>query len=264
MSHTLSFQLLFVTIWVFLTVSSASAKWFVDLYGGGAVLEGNDVTVTSDKLSVSGISPGNQLQGLSVHATMKDVEGDDFPFGGVRVGYWFDDAIPYLGIGVDLIPFFLHTPAQRVRADSNATIEVEIDDDRFVIDRGTNLPTQLPPIGEITGILSFDVMARYFVQQSTAFPQGQLQPYLTLAPALLLTDDSPDVAVGVKVGAGLRWYFTERLALFAEYRFTHFNPTIELQSLRVRVADIAVKAKNPEIETDLNVHYGILGLSYQF
>jgi opacity protein-like surface antigen len=107
-------------------------------------------------------------------------------------------------------------------------------------------------------------MARYFLQQSTAFPQGQLQPYLTIAPALLFTDDDPEVDLRVKVGAGLRWYFTERLALFAEYRFTHFSPTIELQSLKVKVADVAVKAKNPEIETDLNVHYGILGLSYQF
>jgi hypothetical protein len=58
MSHTLFLQLLFVPMWMFLTVSSASAKWFVDLYGGGAVLEGNDVTITSDKFSVGGISPG--------------------------------------------------------------------------------------------------------------------------------------------------------------------------------------------------------------
>ena len=79
MSHTRSFQLLFVTVWMFITINSASAKWFIDLYGGGAVLEGNDVTITSDKLSVGGISPGNQLQGLSVCATLKDVEGDDFP-----------------------------------------------------------------------------------------------------------------------------------------------------------------------------------------
>ena len=136
MSHTLSLQLLFVTMWIVLTVSSASAKWFVDLYGGGAVLGGNDVTVTSDKLSVGGISPGNPLQGFSVRATLKDVEGDDFPFGGVRAGYWFDDTIPYLGVGVDINPFFLHTPAQRVRTDSNAAIEVETDDDRFVIEGG--------------------------------------------------------------------------------------------------------------------------------
>jgi opacity protein-like surface antigen len=85
-----------------------------------------------------------------------------------------------------------------------------------------------------------------------------------MGPAVLLTDEEPEVDLGIKVGAGLRWYFTERLALFAEYRFTHFSPTIELQSLRVRVAGVSVRAKNPEIETDLDVHYGILGLSYQF
>ena len=130
----------------------------------------------------------------------KDVEGDDFPFGGVRAGYWFDDTIPYLGVGVDINPFFLHTPAQRVRTDSNASIEVEIDDDRFVIEGGQNLPAQLPPIGQITAIFSFDAMARYFLHQSTAFPQGRLQPYLTLGPALLLTDEDPEVNLGVKVG----------------------------------------------------------------
>ena len=264
MSRTSFFQLLFVTMWIFLTVSPASAKWFVDLYGGGAVLEGNDVTVTSNKLSVGGISPGNPLQGFSVRATLEDVEGDDFPFGGVRAGYWFDDTLPYLGVGVDINPFFLHTPAQRVRTDSNASIEVEIDDDRFVIEGGQNLPAQLPPIGQITAIFSFDAMARYFLHQSTAFPQGRLQPYLTLGPALLLTDEDPEVNLGVKVGAGLRWHFTERLALFAEYRFTHFSPTIELKSLTVKVQGVSVKTKNPEIEADLNVHYGILGLSYQF
>jgi opacity protein-like surface antigen len=257
-------QLLLVMVWIFITVSSASARWFVDLYGGGAVLEGSDVTITSDSISVGGLSPGNQLRQFSVRARLNDVDGDDFPFGGVRAGYWFDGTFPYLGVGVDIMPFFLHTPAQRVRTDSNATIEVEIDDDRFVIEGGGNLPTQLPPIGEITGIVSFDVMARYSLQQSTAFPQGRLQPYLTMGPAVLLTDEEPEVDLGIKVGTGLRWYFTERLALFAEYRFTHFNPTIELKSLRVRVAGVSVKAKNPEIETDLDVHYGILGLSYQF
>src|SRR5262249_58913934 len=80
-----------------------------------------------------------------------------------------------------------------------------------------------------------DAMCRFPLLKSTAFPIGQLQPYITVGPAVFVAhaedshnfvpsnQDDRDTALGVKVGAGVAWDFTKLIAMFGEYRYTHFS-----------------------------------------
>jgi opacity protein-like surface antigen len=67
---------------------------------------------------------------------------------------------------------------------------------------------------------------------SKAFPQGQVQPYLTVGPGVYFSrfrvrpaggsDSSTDA--GVKVGGGLTYMLNRNVGLLGEYRFSHFSP----------------------------------------
>ena len=65
-----------------------------------------------------------------------------------------------------------------------------------------------------------------------------------------------DTSVGFKVGAGASWQVWNHLAFFGEYRFTHVRvePVLDsgLSSLRV------------PLQSDLNTHYLLAGLSWRF
>src|SRR5262249_60630238 len=83
--------------------------------------------------------------------------------------------------------------------------------------------------------VGIDAMFRSPLLKSTAFPIGQLQPYITVGPAVFVAhaedshnfvpsnQDDRDTALGVKVGAGVAWDFTKLIAMFGEYRYTHFS-----------------------------------------
>ena len=137
--------------WIVLTVSPASAKWFV-------------ICTAAAPCWKEMMSPSRATSFL-LAGSRRALSCNDFP--SARRSTMLRAMIFPLaacGWGTGLMtpplpggrcrhqPVLLHTPAQRVRADSNASIEVEIDDDRFVIEGGQNLPAQLPPIGQITAI----------------------------------------------------------------------------------------------------------------
>jgi hypothetical protein len=85
----------------------------------------------------------------------------------------------------------------------------------------------------VTG-LSFDLIGRLPLMVSNNFPNGQLQPYLTIGPGVYFShieiSPSPgfgsrdsDSSAGIKVAAGSTWMFTRNIGLFGEYRFSHFT-----------------------------------------
>src|SRR3989442_3060005 len=109
-------------------------------------------------------------------------------------------------------------------------------------------------------------MLRYPLMKSAAFPNGQLQPYVTLGPAIFHAhaEDSrnfepsnqsdTDTSVGVKVGTGVDWQFTKNIAVFGEYRVTHFIPAFTFRD------DIRGSAT---LSTDVNTHSLLLADSYR-
>jgi opacity protein-like surface antigen len=254
-------QMLVTSALLSTTGAPASAEWYFDVYGGGGFIENNDVTLRK-KFSIA-----NELGSatLRLRATLRDVEASDFGTVGARFGYWLE-SVPYTGIGLDAFMVDLDTPRQTVKADANATLDVEVDDKTFHLDQGISLPVRIPRFTfPTTAVASaVDFMFRYPFLIDAESPKGRLQPYFNISPALFFTDAAPDVELGVKVGTGVAWQFHKYVALFVEYRFTHFSPEVERGSFRITQSGVSVKIRNPKVETDLNTHYILAGLSLRF
>lgn len=112
-------------------------------------------------------------------------------------------------------------------------------------------PTRIPQADIYAGVVSLDLMVRWRLLKSPELPHGRLQPYFMVGPAALITDpDDFGVSVGFKVGGGMAWQFTRRLALFGEYRFTRFTPDVDSGRLRY--------------EATVNTHHAVGGISFRF
>jgi opacity protein-like surface antigen len=232
--------------------SPASTEWFLDVYAGKGFMESADVD----------IRPVDVPPSLGrIQADLQDVELDDFTSYGLRIGRWFE-AVPGFGLAVDLFRFAPDVSTQTVRGSATADLHGTIDDIPINIRAGVNGRVRLGnvDIPPTIAVSSLEVMLRRPLLTSSAFPNGRLQPYISAGPALLLTDIKPDVALGVKAGAGLVWRLSERIALFGEYRFTHFRPTIETGGVNVA----GVETGDLEVELDANTQSVLGGLSFQF
>jgi opacity protein-like surface antigen len=216
----------------------ASAEWFGDLYLGGAFTSTHDVDTNFPTTG-----------GL---VTTQDVTFDSSFAGGFRGGYWFPFALGPLNFGVGLdVSHFAPNVSRQTRTFCNSVcVSGEFDDFDLSV-----------------WVIGFDAMLRYPLMKSAQFPNGQLQPYVTLGPAIFRAhaEDSTnfepsnqsdtDTSVGVKVGVGAAWQFTKNIAAFGEYRFTHFSPEFTFRD------DVLGKAT---VSTDINTHYLLGGVSFRF
>jgi opacity protein-like surface antigen len=227
--------------WLVSTAGAASAEWFADIYAGASFTESNDVTV-------------HRPAGLTI---FRDVEFDrSLTFGG-RVGRYFD-AVPFLGVGVDLSRFSPRIGPQSVHVDGcvpsggcgggqGGTGRVEVE----------------------TYALSIDLMLRLPLRKTEDAPWGSIQPYLMGGLPLVRTtitprttahfrnhDDETDYSLGYKFGGGLALHVARHLMVFAEYRFTHVQPTVELR-------DAATLDRTP-LRMDLDTHSALVGLSVRW
>lgn len=216
---------------------STSAEWFADLYVGAAFTQSENMKLTF----------------LDTIFKVEELEFDSSASFGGRLGHWFE-AVPYLGVALDVSHFRPDISAQSVtvcRPDSCFT------DPNFHFDLAVTT-------------ISFDAMVRWPLLRSSAFPNGQLQPYLTIGPAIfvasgkdLVTTGGPvtrsetNASVGPKLGAGLAWQFHRTIALFGEYRFTHFSPEFSLR-------DVFILGSTDKVETEVNTHHLVLGISIRF
>jgi opacity protein-like surface antigen len=65
-----------------------------------------------------------------------------------------------------------------------------------------------------------------------------------------LSGSETDTSFGIKAGLGAAFSIHKNVALFGEYRFTHFSPDVEVSGVKV--------------ETNLNTHHLIGGISFRF
>jgi len=224
-----------------LSGSPASAEWFADVYGGAAHTLRSDVT-----LIVNG-PPGAPAD----HAFHK-VKWDDSPVYGGRVGYWFE-SIPWFGVGLDVFHFDADIPTQMVPVTiSGATVTATLQEIDFSITA-----------------LAFDVVRlRVPLLVSEEHPWGRLQPQLTLGPALfftraqnktnseLTTHKATDTALGFQAGLGASWQIHKYLAVFGEYRFTHFRAEPVLTG--------TITGSPIPLESDINTHQLVVGISFRY
>jgi opacity protein-like surface antigen len=200
--------LLAVLTWLTLSALPASAEWFADLYAGPAFSQSRTVEVNSPDIGRT--------------ATQSDVKTDtNLAFGG-RAGYWFE-LEPVIGLGLDAFHFSPNTSKQTVTR--SVCLSGVCTTSRFE-DKGGD--------ADVTAV-GLDVWLRYPLLTSPQFPKGQLQPYFTAGPAVFIAhvenngftppqQTASDTSIGVKTALGLAWQFLPNLAVFGEYRFTHFRP----------------------------------------
>jgi opacity protein-like surface antigen len=163
---------------------------------------------------------------------------------GVRGGYWFDPTASWLGLGLDFSYF--HALEDRTRGEL----------DIFAL--------PLTPL----------LMVRAPLGASDEFPNGRVQPYAGVGPALTLSiarlalddtvpgmDDFYDAAldVGVDVRGGLAVHVAPRVALFLEYRYTYldldYDDEVDLRG-----------GPDPDVDVDtiLRTHHTTFGVSFRF
>src|SRR5215510_2355683 len=153
MRWTRSLLMLTSTLVCLAAATPASAEWFADLYLGGAFTEKHDVEANSQLSRV----------------TTLDVSFDKSFTGGVRGGYWFPFELGPInfGVGMDLSHFRPDIGRQtRTFCSSFCTSGVFDDMDLSV------------------WTIGFDAMFRFPLLKSAQFPMGQLQPYITVGPAI--------------------------------------------------------------------------------
>ena len=232
-----------VLAWLAIAPRPASAELFADIHLGAAVTGSNDVTASA----------------LGVEETALDVDFDtSFSIGG-RAGYWFE-APPLRGVPLN---FGLALDISHFSPDIDTQVVT-------FIDPGGPDVAVLPAIDLSVTAISFDLMLRWPLIVSREFPRGQLQPYFSIGPAIFVTsaDDSlnfdppgqsdTDASIGVKLGLGAAWLVFKNVAVFGEYRFTHFSPEFEFSD---DVGGVPIPVK---LETDVNTHSFLVGPSYRF
>lgn len=155
---------------------------------------------------------------------------------GGRIGYWFE-SLKFLGLSLDVSHF-----------------------------RPDTVPSGLKRLDLYMTPMSVDLMLRWPLLVTDAFPRGRLQPYLALGPAVALAEakDTTNFAptdqyetnfpLGVKAGGGLTWQWKTHVGLFVEYRFTHFSPEFGLRN----------PSGAAKLKTDINTRYPIAGFSLRF
>jgi hypothetical protein len=207
-------------LWLALAVPPVSAEWFADLYLGGAF---------TDKSDVKDDSPTGAT-------TLKHIRFNRSSGYGLRIGYWFDFA-SYVGVSLDVSHF-----------------------------RPDTVPSSLKRLDLYMTPMAFDLMLRWPLLPTDAIPRGRLQPYLTVGPAIALAEAKDttnlmptdqyetDFPLGVQVAAGLVWQFYPHVALFAEYRYTHFSPEFRFRT----------PPGSTRLRFDLDTRYPLAGISVRF
>jgi hypothetical protein len=140
---------------------------------------------------------------------------------GYRIGYW-SETLPY-GIALEISYF---------RQDIEDLAELQV----------------IP----ITPLL----MLRIPVLKSAEFPNGEWQPYIAVGPGFFISELKPEATnnkdeqsdLGWDARGGLKKFFVHNVALFVEYRYTHFAPEF----------DKVIK------EFDMETHHALFGLTVNF
>jgi len=222
-----------------LTATPASAEWFADAYAGQSLTLNDDVTVHSPS-------------GLSIY---RDTELDrSFIIGG-RFGRYLD-SVPFLGLGVDLSTFTPTIGPQQLHIDGCVP--------SGTCNGGPGGTTGRIDVDVIA--VSLDMLLRLPLLKSKDAPWGALQPYVTAGVPFYKIDVTPrttaqfrnqdgdtNYTVGYKAGAGLAFQVAPNLMVFAEYRFTHAETSVDLR-------DSALLKTTP-VHFNLDTHTAVLGLS---
>ncbi len=235
----------------------AHAELYIAGYLGGSVTQSNDLKY-KDNIT---FGPGG------LNATVHTVDFSSSLMGGGKVGYWFG-SIPYLGFEVEGYHFNPDINQQTKTVTGTfrgAPIPAGAQVTLGVAAQGlAGFPPDRAAIS-VTG-LGFHLLGRLRFYQDNTFPNGRLQPYLGVGPALFFSevrlkpvtnqsDESADV--GVQGVLGTRFLVHPGFSAFAEYKFSHFTTETSF-------APFGTGTRSTRISMDLNSHHIYGGVAVHF
>jgi opacity protein-like surface antigen len=214
-----------------------AAEWDLDLYGGAAWIQNSDLRVR-----------GLDDAGVSVDATIFDLDTKTGFIVGARTGYWLEP-LPFLGFGLDV--FYMHIPVPAQTTTATGALSGEFLGKPISVSGSgvASIPeATLPLFG-----FAPEIRLRWPLMVDAAFPRGRLQPFFAGGPAWAFSLKNEDISVefGGKVGGGLTFLVTPWLGLYAEYRYMFF-PGFELTD------------KNLTYKANINSHTVVGGISLRF
>ncbi len=186
--------------------------------------------------------------------------------GGGKVGYW-SEAAPNVGIELDASYFQPDVPSQTVIGHggqpsfSPSTVGIGERPAAFAFG-----PVDRADIGVIA--LGLHALGRVRFMKSSEVRGGHLQPYLGVGPALFFTRarftpfserTSNDVRLGLQALAGVAVRLNRHFALFAEYKFNHFNFKAKFESSLT-----ATGQPSTIFQTNMNTHQFCVGAGVFF
>ena len=207
-----------------LPVREAIAEWSVDVYGGVAMTEDDDVTARKTFV----VSPSE--------SETRNVSFDNGISVGVRGIYWFE-RLPQLGFGSDLSYF---------EADGGAA-DFETFGFSFL------MMARLP-------LLRDDRFPKGRFQPYAGFGPGFFHIFgnADFRPALSGEVDAEGWQLGLDARAGLAYHLSPSIALFAEYRYTEFDVDVSDGT------GIFIPVDSESISTRLETHHLLTGISFRF
>ncbi len=199
------------------------------LWSGVSALPGSAGWFVDLYVGIASTSDDDAIGGAGGVRETETVDFKRSVTGGLRAGYWFEN-FPWLGVAFDASVF---------RPEKN---------------------TLVVPLSGL-------IMLRYFLLPSDVALDGQLQPYIAVGPGGFITEtenslisklpagfSATSLDPGLDVRGGLAWQFHENIAMFGEYRFTHVYAKLKNDR----------PIPNTTVDTNINTHHFLFGLSYRF
>lgn len=218
--------------------SPASAEWYVGGYAGVAIPTDKDVDIQASAF------------GLAAADTLKDVDLDTSAVFGGKVGHFFE-GLPSFGLELEVYHFRPDADQQTVQT--------------------TLFPggTQIAAADIAVTTIGLNALYRLQLAKSPDFPQGRFHPYLGAGLGIFIAnlkttvvtarDSDTDVALGVQVPVGLKYFLIPNLSLFGEYKFIHTGDfKFELSET---VLGVPVQGT---IEANLTAHLIYGGIAWHF
>jgi opacity protein-like surface antigen len=190
----------------------ASAEPYLAGYLGAAFTESTDLRT---ELELSGTP--------IVNGRAHDLALDTSLLYGGKLGYFFDVDLLGGNTGIELDVFHFEPDVRSQTVKFSGLLTGVTGDTRTHIQRADV---------DITAI-TLNALYRFRLAADRAYPRGRFQPYVGVGAgayiAQLATKTSPfdvnknisdtDVRAGFQALAGVRWFFTPHIAVFAEYKF---------------------------------------------
>jgi opacity protein-like surface antigen len=230
---------------VMLAATPCAAEWFADIYIGATKPQDADARVND-----RAVGPG----------TLHDVEYDVGSAYGGRFGAYFE-AVPFVGLGVDLFRTSSYIAPQNVRTSGCTMLSV----------CGSSGPVPTGSFELSQTAVSLDVMLRVPIGRNKERPWGLVQPYIGGGVPIVYTtlnpvntrlfrnhEDDSTIGWGYKGEAGVAVSVYKNLMVFGEYRYLHVEPTaFELRST-------AGSGAKSTFKTEFDTHSALVGLSVRW